>query len=763
MKRSHWLLGVGTSMVLVSPAAAQSASQPVTPAAGSAQKGLEEIVVTAQRREERLQDVPVSVTALGPAELARRQVVDINALTRNAPAITFSTTPYNKNDLVLSIRGVAPGGILPNVDQAVGLYVDGLYYARPEGSNFALVDLASAEVLRGPQGTLFGRNTIGGALNITTNKPTYDFNGSVKLGYGNYNELTATGIVNAPIIDDKLAVRLVYSHIQHDGFGYNPILNSYVDDQDDHFVRLSIRADPTEKVRIDLSGDYYHGENHQSDWVLAHYLPGTSPANLAPYVASGDTRTNLAGVNPLNRSYTYDLNGTVTVDLGTMTLKSISAYREIDYNGANDQDGTPLPNADVLLARFYGHQFSQELQLTGKALDDRLVWVAGAYYFREHINNSGISRTGATIADNVLIPTNQSVSGFGQLTYEVVPRVRITAGLRYAVDTRSITYHRPVTTILPAYTTNPNPPASGFGPTVCAFTALGLNQDPAGCTYRPAGHLTFKTVPWTFGIDFKPTDETLLYAKAAKGFRSGGYQQPTGATAAFFTPFKDENVMSYEGGAKLDLLDNHLRLSMAGYYSIYNDVQQNSLLPPPPGSALIIIAVVNAGKEKIYGGEFEATALLGRLRLNGALGLIHPKFVRGPYVGTPVPTVAKTTWNVSGDYPITVSSYGTLELHAGYSYMSKVNFFNTGSVNASGNLVPYSAFQAAAVTQKGYGLLDAQASFKLKSMPLTIGLYGRNLTNRYYAGRVGSLAGAQYNSIQLGDPRTYGLSLGYTF
>ncbi|NBW23570.1 MAG: Plug domain-containing protein, partial [Caulobacteraceae bacterium] len=162
MKTSTWKIGLCASVsALGLPFAAFAQTAPAEPETAI---GIEDVIVTAQRREQRLQDVPVAVTAFGTAELERRQITDVRALTENAPSVTFTATPYGNNDLILAIRGVAPGGVLPNVDQAVGTYVDGIYYARPEGSNFALVDVAAAEVLRGPQGTLFGRNTIGGAL-----------------------------------------------------------------------------------------------------------------------------------------------------------------------------------------------------------------------------------------------------------------------------------------------------------------------------------------------------------------------------------------------------------------------------------------------------------------------------------------------------------------------------------------------------------------------------------------------------------------------
>ncbi len=738
------------------PAFAQTA--PATSAAEpAAQDELQDIVVTAQRREERLQDVPIAVSAISGADLEGRQIGDVNALAANVPAVTFTATPYGNNDLILAIRGVAPGGVLPNVDQAVGIYVDGVYYARPEGSNFALVDLASAEVLRGPQGTLFGRNTIAGALNLTTNKPRYEFEGSLKASYGNYDALGLTGIVNVPIIDGRLAARIVYSHVQHDGYGYNPALNGPVADQNDDFVRASLRADITNDLRVDLSFDYYNGVNHQPLWVLAYYQAGLSPANLAPYVAAPRSRVSTAGINPLNRSTVYDFTGTITGTIGEVTFKSITAYRDIDFEGASDQDGTPIPNADVRNFTLAGHQITQEVQFLGQAFDDRLDWVVGGYYFREQIANSPISRVGAVIQDNSINPDNESMSVFAQLTYEFLPQLRLTAGARLVQDIRKRVYTPRRFAVAAAFAGMAEAPASAITPAACPFTAIGLNQDPSGCRYRPP-NIKFSYVPFTVGLDYRLAGDGLVYAKFSRGFRSGGFQQASGTTAAFFTPFSEEKVDSWEGGVKLGLFDKRLRLGLSGYYSTYSDIQQNAILQATP----VVITTLNAGEAEIYGGELEATALIGKLRLNGSLGLIHPKFTKGPFVGSEVPTVAHTTFHVGGDLPIEIAGAGTLNLHADYTYQSKVYFLNTARVTATGT-VPYTPFQIASVTQPGYGLLSAQVSFEFERLPLTLAVYGKNLTDEYYAGRAGSFYGNNYNSIVIGAPRTYGVSATYRF
>jgi iron complex outermembrane receptor protein len=329
--------------------------------------------------------------------------------------------------------------------------------------------------------------------------------------------------------------------------------------------------------------------------------------------------------------------------------------------------------------------------------------------------------------------------------------------MRYVHDTRQMTY-TPARFAVAASQANFAEPAPGtVTPAACPFTAIGLNQNPGGCLYRP-NDIHFDYVPFTLGIDYRLPQGGLLYAKFSRGFRSGGFQQASGTTAAFFTPFGAESVSSYEVGTRLSFLDNHLRFSAAGYYSIYSDIQQTAVLSSSP----VIINVLNAGKEEIYGGEFEASALIQRLRLTGSLGLIHAEFIRGPYTGSEVPTVAKTTYSISADYPIPVAGVGTLNLHADYNYRSRVFFLNTVRITATGP-VPYTAFQIATVTQNGYGLLNGRIALELQSVPLTIAVYGRNLTNEYYAGRSGSFYGSNYNSIMVGEPRTYGVSATYRF
>jgi len=724
--------------MLASVALLMGTSVPVY-AAGSDESAtqLEEVVVTAQRREERLSAVPISITAFKAADLERMQIHDIRDLSNNAPSVTFTSSNWSSNDLILAIRGVAPGSTTPNVDPAVGIYVDGLYFARSQGSNFALTDLSSAEVLRGPQGTLFGRNTIGGALNITTNQPTNNLEGSVKIDYGNYGLFATTAVLNTPIIDDKLAARFVFAHSNHDGYGSATNLGQPLSDQNDNYFRGSLKGKLTDAVTVNLSADYYTGKEHSPLWTVNYLDPvlasAATKAAVSPYFSGQQTRNIPVDFDPMRSSVIQDLTGTITADLGRATLKSITAYRKINFNGAADSDGTPNPLMHYDF-KLWGSQFTQEVQLAGKAVDDKLTWLTGVYYFNEDMaNNIGIPSSAINL---YLAPKNVSESVFAQATYEFLPKVRLTAGARYVHDERDISY-------------------SATAGATCFLVLSGLNQVPGGCGYTPRG-IAFNYVPWTIGLDYQPNSDSLIYAKISKGFRSGGFQQAgSNAIASYYTPFGPENVLSDEVGTKLSLLNRRLFIDAAAYQTKYNAIQQNALAP---GAAIPYFLILNAGKAEINGGEVSATALIEKLRLKAAVGIIDPKFTSGPFYGSPVPTIAKTSWMLGADYPIQLSS-GRLNLHADYDHKSRVYFLNT--LNPATGL-SYSAAQIASFTQEGYGLLNAEISYTLKS-DLKLAIWGKNLTDKYYAGRANVTYTSGYNTILVGAPRTFGVSLTYNF
>ena len=717
---------------------------------------LETVTVTATRREDSLQDVPTAITAISGAQLTRDQIVDIKALSARAPSLLITDTPIGKNNMIIGMRGITPTSISSNNDPTVGIYVNGVYYARTAGANAALVDMRQVEVVRGPQGTLFGRNTIGGALNLTTQAPTDRFEGAVTLGAGNYSERDAGAVLNLPLAGKQLAARLVFDHVEHDGYGRTTTLNQPLSDDNRDYFRASLRARPIDNLDIDLYFDKFQSRANSQVWQLHYFDPAiatsTALARLAPFLSSGGF-DNSAGFNPRNTADVANRVMTLTWNGPAFALKSITAHRKVDTVSGYDLDATPLFINQIQRYGVAGSQFSQELQAYGNAWNDRLEWITGLYYFSEKLQDSSLvtspSGTNTLGRLNQFDVSQNSTSAFAQLTWALTDKLRATAGARAVHDQRGIDYHAP------RYIVETGAPVAGAGG--CALTPAGLDQ--GGCRYTPPG-LTFNYLPWTLGVDYKFDGRNLVYAKLTNGFRSGGFQPAGSTTAAGYAPFDKEQVLSYELGAKWIGLDNRLRLNAAAYLAKYRDIQQ--IAPHiPTGSTVSVSSVFNAGEATVKGIELDAQLRLPGFELSAGVGQMDPQFTSGPYQGLTFVTAAKTTWNLGVDVPLQLS-FGRMNLHADYNWRSKVSFF----VPVNTNTTPFSPLtpgQIASNEQEGYGLLNAMVTLDVVDTKLRVSLWARNLTDQYYKARSNSFYLQGYNTQTPGDPRTVGVTLAYRF
>jgi iron complex outermembrane receptor protein len=331
----------------------------------------------------------------------------------------------------------------------------------------------------------------------------------------------------------------------------------------------------------------------------------------------------------------------------------------------------------------------------------------------------------------------------------VLPRLRATAGARLVRDRRDVDYHAP------RYLVQTGTVLAGSAG--CALAAAGL--DSGGCRYVPPG-LHARYMPWTLGLDYKLDDGALVYGKVSRGFRSGGFQ-PAGATNAFgYTPFDKEQVMSYEAGSKMELLQHRLRLNLAAYLAKYRDIQQ--ITPQfPPGSTTTISAVVNAGDATIKGLELDAVLRLSDLSLSAGIGLTDPEFDNGPFEGLPFVTTARTTAALGADYPL-ATPLGQLDLHVDYNWRSRVAYFQPVNTNTL-PFQPLAAGQVASNTQPAFGLLNAMFTLKLRGDRARVSLWGKNLAGKYYLARSNSFYIQGYNNQTPGDPRTFGASLELRF
>ena len=815
LSASAWVLGVALfgqvamAQEVRGPGSAGSSAAtteaPVTakPASGgeaaSDAQGLGEIVVTARRTNENLQSVPIAITAFSGAQLQQQNARTLSDVALLTPGLRMNYSTATPSGLIVTIRGLAVQDPLANQDPAVGVYVDGLYWARAYGASADLLDIQGVQVLKGPQGTLFGRNTTGGAILLNTNDPNFDgLSGLVSASYGRFDYRMVAGVINAPLIEDKLAVRVAGQLIKRDGYIHNINNGVTLGNLNSYTVRSKLLFKPTENLSIIVSGEWYRSktlnepqrityasrtspsaisavvetDGPAAAGALGCFSPGVAPACQARASALfNDTiaknQGNNADLTTIPRSYVKTQTYGATATLGTSfgAIKAIGGYRKVRSLSFNDNDGSRfslldggpalglpgITNDDAKLS-----QYSVELVATGKAFDNRLEFAAGLYYFHESGYDGSASMSLRAISAVARIfygnLKNDSKSIFGQGTYHVTDALSLTGGLRYSVDDKRLTsYNRSFPL--------PGPPTPANSTCTVAPVCPAIRHD------------SFTGVSYTASIDYRFADGVLAYVKTAKGYRAGG-ENLRMSTPAAFIPFKPENAFSYEGGVKSELFEHRLRVNVAGYYTILKDIQRT--INVVSASGVPAQAITNAGQADFYGGEFEASAALaGGFRLDGSLGYTHPKYVkfidngfdrsRDIFYGVPKWTASiSPSW--THDFDV-----GKLLLRADFSYQSDMNIstvaFYTdaaGVLRNAQNGSPVSAVDAAGyvrgATDQAHWLINARAGITMMDGKLDLAVWGRNLTNRrdYLAGL--TVPGLGFSSASEREPRTFGVT-----
>lgn len=756
-------------LIVAMPAFAQEADAAADASADTASSGIEDIVVTARKRAESVQDVPVAITAMSGDQMVDRSVKDITDIAASTPSFFAQTSSADPAALLVSMRGQSATDALMTLDSPVGVYVDGVYLPRSIGLRAAMVDIERIEVLRGPQGTLFGKNTTGGAVSITTRQPDLlETGGFVSMVLGERGKMEATGALNVPLVRDVLAVRGVFQYSGNNGYGRN-LLGQRIGGDVTKTGRINVAFAPSDRLKINLSADYQRikgdGIITRLSWLnpIAGAAPLPAPTNLlrATLAQQGlaDTPANRAAAyaflqqallgngtgsfydapttSPQSNEYEgYGVSGTIEYDVSDyLSIKSITANRWADRDSYVDFDGTPM----VLFEPHYVTQskvFSQELQLLSDPAE-RLSWILGGYYSKETGNEFTVSRTlppilptNPGISDGDV--TNKSVAVFGQANYRVSDAVRITAGLRWTEETKSL------------LTRNRN--------------ALGCNI-PASIRINGAceGYLSDTYSDWSYllSLDWTPGSGTLFYARTSRGFKGGGQNlRGQASDPRTFNPFRPETVTDYEVGAKLDLFDRRLRLNLAGYHAIYEDIQRSTSIQPPVGSATTLIT--NAAKAKINGIEAEITARpTDRLTLNVNSSYTDAGYSRfiDPILGDrsnerfPVPRWTLST-NLTYELP---TSLGDLKFIAGWNWRSATSLRPAALVQSS-------------VTQKAYGLVDTRISLHVDAIDADVALFAKNLFDKkYIVGAVDLDRTLGYNIVNVGTPRLIGVEFRKSF
>lgn len=597
---------------------------------------LEEIVVTARRREENVQDVPISITAFTGERLESLGVEDLSDIDRLTPNLQFDSTAAVSGSSVAStvfIRGIGQTDFTLNSDPGVGIYLDGVYIARSVGALLDLIDIDTVEVLRGPQGTLFGKNTIGGAINIRSRRPAAEGGGYVDVEAGNFDRRNIRARLDAPLSENVVAGLSVAS-MEQDGY-QDRVLQPGEEDLGniDRVVgRGRLIWTPADRFEADLSFDYSRGREQSVAQSVLVIEPGTgapflpAAAGLIPGTAAqvrpgfedrftgGDLLSGMFVTDDPGSSWyagpsrsdfdIYGASATLTLDFSAFTVKSISAYREVDSNFARDSLSSPFRVADTT-DDYRQEQFSQEIQINADLPNGSLV--AGAFYLAEEGTNSNLVATSIGDLGSGGSVDNDSVAVFAQADIYLTDRLGLTLGARYTDETKGFS---PGFDGGPQqFVSNANGLALGLPPVV----PLILDGD-----YEATSDKT----DLTLAVRYDLTEDLLLYGSYATGFKAGGFSQRIGPGPGIPAPdFRPEEVAVYEAGFKWLGLDRRLRLNAAVFTTDYEDVQ---ITPIFEGIGPV---TRNAGEAEIEGLELEwAFVPNERWDFSGGIGLLDTQY-----------------------------------------------------------------------------------------------------------------------------------------
>lgn len=768
--RAAFLGTVAAAGLFTTPAVAQTAAQtsaeaeqqPPAPEATAAadnegrDTGTGDIVITARRTEERLQRVPASVSAFNERALDRIQATDTTGLQGAVPNLNIVQGRGSSNATNIFIRGIGQPDALQTFDPAVGVYVDDVYLSRIRGNQLDLLDVERIEVLRGPQGTLYGKNTIGGAIKFVTRRPgdTLRANGSIAVG--SYDQFDLKGAISGPLAPG-IAAGVSVLRAKRDGFVEDRLDDRDYNDKDTIAGRAAVAFTPSDTVRVDLTADYARDDAalnvgrpvNNLKTFSGGTLVVTDPVGSGHYHWKGETTLGLPNSTKLK---TYGFAGTAAFDVtDAITLKSITAYRNLKTDDFIDIDATHYEVGDVFVG-VRQNQLSQEFQ--GTYTGSRLNAVAGLYYLKENIKshqeayaddllgpaffNSGFLRT----VDDRL--HTRSYAAYANASYEIVPTVRLSAGLRYTHETKD--YFRTTSTF---------------------FSLLPIFNSTF--SFSPKG----KWSDWSpmASIDWQVTPTTMLYARAAKGFKSGGFNGRANS-ASETSQYDPETVWSYEAGFKTTIADQ-LRFNGAVFTSDYKDYQARiGDIDPTAPFPTPLLKVLNVGKLRIRGAELEAswTPIHGLL-LDSQIGYLDAvykefqddRFPDGSRAFQTPPFSPKWTLRFGGQYAFDLGSAGGITIGAQARYKSRT------ALAVDNTLILYPSFvspgigtttEVEGLFQKGYWVEDARIEWENASKKLAFGLYGYNLTNKAYKTDAQEFSSVgNIRTVYYGAPRTITLRL----
>lgn len=750
-RRGRWYMALAsTALGALVPVSGVHAQETVS----AADQGSGDIVVTAQKRRERIQDVPLAITAITGETIAREGSNSLKDIATSVPSLYFSESqgPVQSN---IAIRGIGSSGGVAGLEPSVGLYVDGVYLDRTSIGIADFNDIERIEVLRGPQGTLFGKNTPAGLINFITKRPSFDLGGDASATIGNYADYEGTGSVTGPIVADKLALRVSGFYRQHDGYFHNDFNNTDVNDLNAFGIRGRLLYKPTE--RLELLATYEHQETREN-CCAAEFFPlaatqrGVAAAVGKPFpttINGTDRHVNYDGSNAYRHridAYTLEAN----LDLGDYKLTSITSLRDYIQRSHIDGDFSQLDFFRIIEGDRNHRQFSHEVRITSPD-DKRFSFVAGLFYFYKRQNERDFTIYGADTAPiftvlggslRALAPTyatirrsdagsdivNRSYAGFGQAKYAFSDKFDVSVGFRYTYDDKFLYTYQTTTEVVPILA----PPRN--------VTASKGDGQPSG----------------VINARYRPDRNTLIYASVTRGYKAFGFNDSTVNEAIGQKRFFDAELST---GGEIGLKKNWrgFQFDIDGFYTVFDGYQASSFAP---GNTFLL---QNAGKLTTKGVEVEATVKPGPgvvFNVNYTyLEAKYDTFLNGPGLeggavtqnlsGQPLQDAPRHSFNVVGQYDFPLGGNFKGFVRGELSFRSKTY--------TAQNLDPL-------LIQPAYELINARVGVSRGAYALEF--WGRNLSNTIVLYRGGTppaifTTGSRIRFI--GDPRTFGATARVSF
>lgn len=830
MTKRHHIIRLGTSVVALAvtgaahaqgvtaaPAGTQSPATQVAPTA-SAQEDANasssaagDIVVTANKREQNLSKVGSSIAAFGAEQLAARRVETVADLAQVTPGLTFAPTPTATP--VYTLRGVGFFDSTLAAYPDVSIYIDQVPLSLPVMSTLTAFDLERVEVLKGPQGTLFGNNATGGAINLVAAKPTSTPHAGFELGYGRYNTLDASGYVSGPLTD-TLSGRVAFkSEISENGWQHSYTSTDTLGQKNNQAGRILLDWNPTSTLKFELNvNGWINKDDPQAPQKIANSPQNAAPANfpelLYPTAPHNDAAAGWGPNRPYADTTFWQTALRTDYDAGFATLTSLTSFSKTRFLNATEGGGTPFADLDLDQDRGHLKSFTQELRLANGA-GHRFRWVVGGNYERttvDELTDLTYSDTTSTLVNGIVNSVYYSdqkmrnYAGFANGEFDVSDQLTFKAGVRQSHTERSIYTTNGDNPDFPQ-AINPNTGLQGtsltnffnavygaiYGgavPTIAPYGNIVLDNrtNANGTPVNPATYLTTDPVvesikenstSWSAGVNYKPVSDLLLYANVSRGYKAGSFPHLSGSVYIAYEPVKQEQLTDYEAGFKLQAFDHKLSFTGAGFYYDYRNKQLRAKFVDPLFGALDLL--VNVPKSRIYGAEASVdarpihgldlsasatylnatvrdyTGVVGSvLTSNGTLAPVNASFA-----GVALPHAPKLQYSVRADYDTPISSKVNLFFGVGLNgQTSSQSTLSLAGDKAFG--VPSSLYKI-----NSYSLVDANIGIHAADNSWRVTVWGKNVFNKYY----------WTNDIQAYDdvvrytglPANYGVTAGFKF